>query len=157
MGGCGGSPGMGGTSAGASVALLAWMSPLTLDRCDITAANGGVGGKGGNGGKGGAGKAGALGGAGYSGDAGAGPDAGTMPGGGGKGGTGGNGGPGGSGAGGNGGPSYAIVYKGTAPNKLNGTLLLPGVGGAKGIGGQVEGSSAPDGLPGDAAEEFPVP
>jgi hypothetical protein len=148
---------MGGTGAGASVALLTWMSPLTLDRCDITAANGGAGGKGGNGGKGGAGKAGALGGAGYSGDAGAGPDAGTMPGGGGKGGTGGNGGPGGSGAGGNGGPSYAIVYKSTAPTKLNGSIVAHGAGGTRGTGGQLEGAKAPDGKNGDAADDFAVP
>jgi hypothetical protein len=152
---------MGGTSAGASVALLSWMSPLALDRCDISAANGGAGGKGGNGGKGGAGKAGAPGGDAYrgDGDAGsdAGSDAGTTPGSGGKGGTGGNGGPGGSGAGGNGGPSYAIVYKGTAPNKLNGTIVAHGAGGMRGMGGQVETVKAPDGQNGNAADDFVVP
>ncbi|HMJ50857.1 MAG TPA: hypothetical protein VK540_02245, partial [Polyangiaceae bacterium] len=93
----------------------------------------------------------------YGGDAGPAPDAGMGLGKGGSGGPGGNGGNGGSGAGGNGGPSYALVYKGTAPTQLNGTLLTHGTGGAKGIGGTVDLVTAPDGLPGTAGDEFPVP
>jgi len=156
MGGCGGTPGMGGASAGASIALLSWMSPITLDRCELMSAAGGGGGNGGKGGKGGVGKAGAPGGAGYTGDAGA-ADAGTGPGKGGTGGPGGNGGNGGSGAGGNGGPSYAIVYKGMVPTKLNGTIVAHGAGGAKGMGGSVDSVKAPDGLVGAAADDFAVP
>ena len=113
-------------------------------------------GAGGKGGIGGEGKAGGNGGAAY-GDADAGADAGTRVGQGGSGGPGGKGGNGGSGAGGNGGPSYALVYKGTAPNKLNGTTLVHGAGGAKGIGGSIDTVKAPDGIVGTAAEEFSVP
>src|SRR5688572_20784379 len=115
------------------------------------------GGNGGKGGIGGEGKPGAAGGAAYGGDAGPDPDAGTGLGKGGNGGPGGKGGNGGSGAGGNGGPSYAIVYKGTAPTKLNGTALVHGIGGAKGTGGSIDNVKAPDGLVGATAEEFPVP
>jgi hypothetical protein len=155
MGGCGGGPGMGGASAGASVALLSWMSSLTLERCELISVDGGAGGKGGNGGVGGEGKAGGAGGAAY-GDADAGSDAGVGLGKGGNGGPGGKGGNGGSGAGGNGGPSYALVYRGSAPTKLNGTSLVHGAGGAKGAGGSVENAKAPDGVVGTAGEEFAV-
>jgi hypothetical protein len=157
MGGCGGSPGKGGASAGASVALLTWMSTVTLDHCELVSASGGAGGKGGNGGKGGEGKAGGPGGAGYGDDAGISPDAGPVLGKGGHGGNGGPGGNGGSGAGGNGGPSYALVYKGTAPTRLNGTSLAHGGAGAKGVGGSIDDIRAPDGMPGTAGEEFAVP
>jgi len=157
MGGCGGLPGRGGASAGASVALLSWMSTLTLERCELISVNGGVGGNGGNGGLGGEGKPGGAGGAAYAGDAGPDPDAGMGLGKGGNGGSGSKGGNGGSGAGGNGGPSYALVYKGTAPHKLNGTSLVHGTGGEKGIGGSLDIAKAPDGIVGTAAEEFAVP
>jgi hypothetical protein len=152
MGGCGGKPGTGGASGGASVAVLNWQSALTLDRCELVATDGGAGAKGGNGGPGGAGKPGAPGGLAYDG-----PDGGTSVGKAGSGGAGGNGGPGGSGAGGNGGPSYALVYKGDTPTKLNGTLLAHGAGGAKGIGGGLDVAKAPDGFAGGSADEFSVP
>jgi hypothetical protein len=84
-------------------------------------------------------------------------DAGVGLGKGGNGGPGGPGGNGGSGAGGNGGPSYAIVYKGMAPTKLNGTVVAHGAGGLKGTGGSVDNAKAPDGLTGLAADDFPVP
>jgi hypothetical protein len=148
MGGCGGEPGTGGASAGASVALISWMSLLTLDRSELTSAAGGSGGSGGNGGKGGKGQSGGTGGAAYEGDAGA-----PL----GKGGNGGPGGNGGSGAGGNGGPSCALVYKGTAPTKLNGTVVVHGPAGLKGTGGSVDNAKAPDGLTGTVADEFAVP
>jgi hypothetical protein len=157
MGGCGGSPGMGGASAGASVALLVWMSPLTLDGCNLTAGAGGAGGNGGKGGVGGKGKDGALGGAGFVGEAGAPADGGVGLGPGGQGGPGGNGGNGGSGAGGNGGPSYGVVYKGTVPTKVGGTVIAHGAGGGKGMGGSVGSAKAPDGTVGPAADEFAVP
>jgi hypothetical protein len=157
MGGCGGAPGMGGASAGASVALLNWMSTVTLDHCELISGAGGGGGNGGKGGKGGLGKDGGFGGAAYTGDAGASPDAGVGLGKGGNGGPGGHGGNGGSGAGGNGGPSYAVVYKGTAPTKMNGTIVAHGAGGAKGMGGSVDGAKAPDGVVGFAADDFLVP
>ena len=57
---------------------------------------------------------------------------------GGSGGKGGNGGNGGAGAGGNGGPSWGIVFKGIAPQKLNTTIVLGG-GGIKGNGGAAPG------------------
>jgi len=155
MGGCGGSAGIGGASGGASVALLTWMAPITLDQCELTSSAGGTGGKGGNGGNGGFGKWGALGGHAYTGDAGAPGGAGIGMGA--TGGPGGNGGNGGSAAGGDGGPSYTIVYKGSAPIKLNGTLLAHREGGAKGIGGAVTNVKAPDGLIGGAADDFIVP
>jgi hypothetical protein len=157
MGGCGGQPGTGGASGGASVALLAWNSPITLDHCDLLSAAGGSGGNGGAGGKGGQGNPGATGGAAYTGDAGPMPDAGVGLGKGGNGGTGGNGGNGGSGAGGNGGPSYAIVYKGALPTKQNSTSVSHGAAGTKGSGGSVDNVKAPDGLAGLAADEFAVP
>lgn len=160
MGGCGGSAGTGGGSGGASVALLSWQSAITLDRCELIALVGGAGGKGGNGGMGGVGGMGAPGGAGYESDAGSAPDAGSSPdaghtelGPGGNGGPGGKGGNGGSGAGGNGAPSHAIVFKGTTPAKLNGTLLTHGLGGAGGIGGSVDTLKAPDGLVGISSDE----
>jgi hypothetical protein len=151
MGGCGGEPGTGGASAGASVALISWLSALTLDHCELISAAGGNGGNGGNGGKGGKGQSGGAGGAAYEGDAGA------PLGKGGNGGPGGNGGNGGSGAGGNGGPSCALVYKGMAPTKLNGTVVMHGAAGLKGTGGWVDNAKAPDGLTGTVADEFTVP
>jgi hypothetical protein len=157
MGGCGGTPGKGGSSAGASIAMLSWSSAITLDRCELISGAGGGGGNGGKGGTGGQGKPGASGGAAYAGDAGPMPDAGMGLGKGGNGGPGGNGGNGGSGAGGNGGPSYAIVYKGTKPTPVNGTIVAHGAGGAKGLGGTVDNVKAPDGVVGAAADEFAVP
>jgi hypothetical protein len=151
MGGCGGKLGTGGASGGASVAILSWNSDVTLDACQLISAAGGAGGKGGNGGPGGNGKDGAVGGAAYA------VDGGIPIGNGGKGGFGGIGGPGGSGAGGNGGPSYALVYSGTAPAKQNGTTVTPGAGGAKGLGGSVLTLPAPDGAVGASAAEYPVP
>jgi hypothetical protein len=149
MGGCGGGPGLGGGSGGASVALLSFASSLRLDRCELVSAGGGAGGKGGNGGLGGMGAIGAAGGDAYAGDAG--PAIGK----GGSGGKGGNGGPGGSGAGGSGGPSYALVFKGELPLRLNGTTLIAGLGGAAGLGGLVVGAvKAEDGAVGAAAEQL---
>ena len=152
MGGCGGKPGNGGAGGGAAVAVLSWQSTLTLDHCELVAAEGGAGGNGGNGGLGGLGKSGGAGGAAF--DA---PDGGISIGKAGNGGAGGNGGPGGSGAGGNGGPSYALVYKGDTPTKLNGTMLAHAAGGAKGIGGSVAMTKAPDGFAASSADEFSVP
>ena len=151
MGGCGGTPGTGGAAGGASVALLVWTSGLTLEMCELLSRDGGAGGKGGNGGLGGLGQPGAEGGPGVT------VDGGTPIGKGGHGGPGGNGGPGGSGAGGNGGPSYALVFKGTIPIRNGANLLTPGIGGARGIGGTILTVPAPSGTPGPAVAEFAVP
>ncbi|MFZ5892322.1 MAG: hypothetical protein ACOY0T_14785 [Myxococcota bacterium] len=128
MGGCGGKGGTGGEAGGASVALLSWDSKVTLDTCELVASSGGAGGKGGNGGAGGAGKAGAEGGLGFA-------DSTNELGKGGNGGKGGDGGVGGPAAGGNGGPSYALVFHGPIPLKVNATTLATGNGGAGGPGG----------------------
>jgi hypothetical protein len=152
MGGCGGPPGSGGASGGASVALLSWMSQITVDGCDLVASEGGAGGKGGNGSLGNAGQPGASGGDGFV------PDGGGVTiGKGGTGGPGGHGANGGSGAGGNGGPSYGLVSKGTAPIKTNDTMITPGPGGARGIGGVLMGAKALDGSLGASAGELIMP
>jgi hypothetical protein len=148
MGGCGGPPGSGGASGGASIALLSWMSQVTLDGCELVASEGGAGGKGGNGSLGNDGKSGAAGGV---------PDGGVAIGMGGSGGPGGHGGNGGSAAGGNGGPSHALVSKGTAPTRTNDTLLTPGSGGAKGVGGVLMGAKALDGFVGASTAELIMP
>lgn len=146
MGGCGGKKGLGGNGGGASVAVLAWESPLTLDQCDLIAKDGGAGGKGGNGGAAGAGARG-----GEAGLAGSGLATGIAAAG--RGGDGGPGGPGGSGSGGTGGPSYPLVEHNTAITKIGGTLTK-GSGGAPGSGG-VLGTllAAPSGFAGDAQLE----
>jgi hypothetical protein len=152
MGGCGGPPGSGGASGGASIALLSWMSQVTLDGCDLVASEGGAGGKGGNGSLGNDGKPGAPGGMTSMPDGG-GVTIGTA----GSGGPGGHGGNGGSAAGGNGGPSHALVSKGTAPIKTIDTMLTPGAGGAKGIGGVLMGAKALDGSVGASTAELIMP
>ena len=152
MGGCGGPSGSGGASGGTSVALLTWMSQVTLDGCDLVASEGGAGGKGGNGSLGNDGKPGAAGGDAFV------PDGGSVTiGMAGNGGPGGHGGNGGSAAGGNGGPSHALVSKGTAPVKTNDTMLTPGAGGAKGIGGILMGAKALDGFVGASSAELIMP
>lgn len=147
MGGCGGKAGAGGASGGASVALLSWDSKVTLDACELVAGNGGAGGKGGAGGAGGLGKTGADGGLGLS-------DSSNSLGAAGKGGKGGDGGMGGPGAGGNGGPSYALVFHGTTPLKLNETTLAPGMGGAGGPGGGSDALHGANGNAGRSAEQL---
>ncbi len=152
IGGCGGRHGKGGASGGASVALLTWASAVSLDACELVAGRGGSGGNGGIGGSGGIGGDGSIGGSGFYG-----PDSGipvAWPGG--QGGQGGNGGSGGPGAGGNGGPSYLMVYQGSAPVIAN-TKLVRGVGGRHGTGGRV-GNDAPaaDGIDGEVAVQFLV-
>jgi hypothetical protein len=147
MGGCGGKGGGGGAAGGASVALLSWDSKVTLDACELVAGNGGPGGKGGSGGAGGTGKNGADGGLGLS-------DSTNSLGPGGKGGKGGDGGIGGPGAGGNGGPSYAVVFHGTSPVKLNETTLAPGTGGAAGPGGVSGTTTGANGSAGRSGEQL---
>ncbi len=148
MGGCGGKLGTGGASSGASIALLSWQSAITLDSCRLTAGRGGAGGKGGDGGPGGLGKPGAAGGSGLV----NGSDTIAK---GGNGGPGGNGSTGGAGAGGSGGPSYALVYKGTKPTGSS-TTFTPGTGGSAGPGG-TGAAKAPDGASGPSSSEFAVP
>ena len=118
-----------------------------LDACELVAGNGGAGGKGGNGGAGGLGKNGADGGLGLS-------DSTNSLGPGGKGGKGGDGGIGGPGAGGNGGPSYALVFHGTSPVKLNETTLAPGTGGAAGPGGVSGTTTGANGSAGRSGEQL---
>ncbi len=147
MGGCGGAKGTAGGGGGASVALLSWSSSVTLDDSELVSADGGDGGKGGNGGPGGSGGAGAPGGT----------NGGTVMGSGGDGAKGGSGGPGGSGSGGTAGPSYALVFHGTAPAKTGTVMLTAASGGIAGKGGSAGGvgvNPAPDGSSGQSAKEF---
>ncbi len=148
MGGCGGTKGLGGGGGGASIALLSWMSDVTLDGATLVAKSGGAGGKGGNAGPGGSGGGGAAGGG----------NGGTALGSAGRGGDGGQGGPGGSGSGGTGGPSHALVFHGTAPTKTTAPTLMAAAGGAKGVGGMVlGGEKAPDGSEGASTPEHQQP
>ncbi len=148
MGGCGGKGGKGGDGGGASVALVVWNSPITLDHCVLRSAGGGHGGDGGDGGQGGLGRPGGTGGE---------DTLWNSPGA--DGGHGGDGGPGGAGSGGTGGPSYGIAYKGAEPTRVNGTALYPGFGGDPGFGGVTTGISgtAPKGFAGDSQNTFAIP
>jgi hypothetical protein len=144
MGGCGGTKATGGGGGGASVALFSWSSSVTLDSCELISNTGGAGGKGGDAGQGGGGKTGGT------------KGLGGGLGDGGGGGDGGSGGPGGSGSGGTGGPSFALVWQGTAPTKIGSVNLTPGGGGQKGIGGAVQIvaiNKAPDGSDGATGQE----
>ncbi len=142
LGGCGGFKGTKGTGGGASIALLAWDSGVTLEQCTLTAGDGGKGGDGGNGGAASNGRLGAPGGFDATGDT---ASAGQA-------GPGGKGGNGGSGSGGTGGPSYAVVHHGTAPVNSGSTFAF-GSGGGIGKGGSVGGAfPAPDGTVGAAGE-----
>ena len=112
----------GGGEGGASVAILSWMSGVSLDACELVSQGGGAGGKGANGGLGGAAEEGAEGGAGdtvmhWQWWARRSRRCWRL---------------GGCGAGGNGGASHVLVYKGTAPAKSAGTTLTTGVGGVAG-------------------------
>ncbi len=148
MGGCGGFGGKKGTGGGASIALVQWSSTVTLDGCTLTASAGGKGGDGGNGGAGSTGQNGQVGGWAAHID--------MVTGGAGA--PGGNGGPGGSGSGGSGGPSHALVLHGQAPTEIGTVSLVPGSGGAKGVGGQaVGGGKAPDGAEGASSPKVVVP
>jgi hypothetical protein len=150
MGGCGATGGQGGQGGGASVALLLWTSPLSLNGCTLTSESGGAGGAGGNGAFGGGGGQGGAGGFGV----------GAVIGVGGTGGSGGTGGDSASGAGGTGGPSYGIAYHGAAPVLDEDTSIVVGAGGAAGDGGTVQGEPSKDGpagSPGQAATDFQQP
>lgn len=119
-GGCGGLAGEGGKGGGASIALTAFQSQVTLVDSDFVA---GSGGKGGGGGKGQLG----------------GPGAGGGPGGTGacQGGAGAKGGDGGHGGGGAGGPSIGVAWKGTKPVRTGGSIKIATIaasGGADGLG-----------------------
>jgi len=142
QGGCGGSGGNAGTGAGASIALLAYSSPVKLANCTLSAAAGAAGGAGGKGQNGQEG--------GFHGNAG---------GNGCQGGNGGIGGSGGGGGGGAGGVSVGIGYFGAAPI-VDGTTVtnattqpgvtsgIAGAGGAAGPPGAA-GAGSPAGLVGD--------
>jgi len=126
-GGCGGIAGEGGKGGGASIAVSAYDSDVTLEDCALIATSGGNGGAGGVGQLGGSGSSGALGGSGAC-----------------AGGAGGKGGNGGHGGGGAGGPSIALAWKGTKPLRTDGSLKVSTVaaaGGADGTG-QTVGSGA---------------
>jgi hypothetical protein len=142
MGGCGGIHGGAGGGGGASIALLSWDSTVVLDTATLAAAAGGTGGAGGNAALGGGGKDGAAGGDPFSGV----PKIAA----GGRGERGGDGGIGGAGSGGTGGPSFAIVFHGTAATLVGDTVLTNGAGGKKGAGGKLGATSADDGFDGVA-------
>lgn len=144
-GGCGGKAGGGGRSGGSSIALVSINSNnavVTLNSCKLQTAKGGDGGSGGDAQLGGDGGDAGKGGAGLPPNLPAGCD-------GGKGGRGGNGGPGGGGAGGH---SLAIAYNGLKPASTKSTLK-PGIPGAPGIGGKIDGVAGLDGDPGMAPAE----
>jgi uncharacterized protein YjbI with pentapeptide repeats len=140
-GGCRAGAGGGGTQGGASFALLAVRSSVSVTRAKLVSGTGGDGSSGGAGGRGGQGGAGAAG-------------ATNKDGGyGGAGATGGAGGAGGGGAGGNGGPAIGAALVGGAA--IAGTpTFYPGQSGNPGEAGQggtpiVEGAcTAPKGDPG---------
>lgn len=148
-GGCGGNAGKGGTAGGSSIALVSINSGLTLDVCELVAADGGNGGNGGLGQRGGNG-----------GDPGKGGDGvGTSKTAcdGDRGGQGGNGGPGGGGVGGH---SLGVAYLGNAPAGLelaavqigkSGTGGQPGSGvtgkGSDGVAASSRAFDAPDAGP----------
>jgi hypothetical protein len=115
-GGCGGSGGGFGAGGGASVALLAFDSPVQLFSAILTAAQAGAGG------------AGAAGGTGIAGGM---RGSGTSC----NGGNGGTGSTGGAGGGGAGGVSIGILYQGTPPVSDAMTTVTPGTAGAAGAGG----------------------
>jgi Pentapeptide repeats (8 copies) len=123
-GGCGGAGGLGGQQGGASFAVLAANSTLTLTQSRIVGGLGGAGGQGGPAGTGGAGGSGAGGGAPHS-------QAGT----GGQGGNGGAGGGGAGGTGGNGGPAIGVALVGNASIAGTGTVFYSGGSGGYGSGG----------------------
>ncbi|MEO6600328.1 MAG: hypothetical protein ABIQ16_10680, partial [Polyangiaceae bacterium] len=150
MGGCGGTLATGGKGGGGSIAVLSWNSSLTLVNSSLVASSGGAGGKGGKAGTGGAGKSGGQGG---------GVDTQHGVGAGGGGGSGGPGGNGGNGAGGTGGPSIALVYSMTEPAMDALSTLVPGTGGAAGVGGTYGNvnTKAPDGTLGVAKDKYVVP
>lgn len=131
-GGCGGQPGGAGQSAGSSFALVSVNAMITLDTVMLTSVDGGTGGVGGDGQPGGQG--------GNGGTAGSSNGDGSVSAcGGGKGGQGGRG---SSGGGGLGGHSAGIAFKGTAPVQAKKVTILHGKGGAGGIGGDMDMTSA---------------
>ncbi|MDI3285361.1 hypothetical protein [Polyangium sp. 15x6] len=123
-GGCGGKGGEGGKGGGASVALISADATVALTDCKLEA------GQGGNGGPGGQSQSGGNGGFGGKGGEGANGSKNAC-----SGGIGGNGGRGGPGGGGAGGPSIAIAHSGKAPEKRDGTTVLPGTPGEGGLDG----------------------
>jgi hypothetical protein len=136
-GGCGGAGGPGGKGGGASVALLAFNSPVVVTESDLISSDAG------DGGSGAAGQAGQL-------EVGFG---GLQTPSGCSGGNGAAGGDGAAGGGGAGGVSAAIAYKGEKPT-LTGGNAVSGEKGAPGVGG-VPGSN--DGVDGDEGVEVLLP
>jgi hypothetical protein len=137
-GGCGGAGGKAGQGGGASIALAVFESAVTLDHCELAAADAG---KGGNGI---AGQTGQM----ESGFAGNGTLGGCQ---GGVGGLGGDGVPSGAGAGG---ISVGIIWKGDAAPTQSGLTVTTGTAGAKGIGGD---PGMNDGVDGVAQEVLKTP
>ncbi len=136
-GGCGGKGGKAGTAGGSSIALVTIDSDLSLDRCELTASDGG---KGGNGGQG---QGGGSGGSPGSGGLGAGNPLSNPGCDGGKGGKGGNGGPGGGASGGH---SIGVAYRGAAPAGLElSSIQVALKGGPGGKSGSELGGTGADG------------
>lgn len=131
-GGCGGQPGGAGQSAGSSFALVSLNAMVTLDTVTLTSVDGGHGGVGGDGQPGGQG--------GNGGTAGGSNGDGSVSAC--NGGKGGQGGRGSSGGGGLGGHSAGIAFKGTAPTQVKKVTIVHGKGGAGGIGGDMDMTSA---------------
>ncbi len=130
MGGCGGKKGTGGKGGGASVGLLLFNSPTTLDDTTVHASIGGHGQNGGRGAWGGWGSLGAPGGADVSGVI---------------------------GGCGSGGPSVAIVYTGPGPVRQNTVQLEFSIGGGLGYGvGEVCAVAAPNGHNGQSTDILDV-
>lgn len=140
VGGCGGAGGPRGTGGGASVAIVAYQTPIVLEQTLLTARAAGRGGNGGNGqlAQGGGLKS---------------TRAGRN---GGVGGPGGHGGSGGGGGAGSGGISAGIAYKGIAPTIEGAELVAAsnfagvafGAPGAKGLKGRGAAGYDASGLPG---------
>jgi hypothetical protein len=141
-GGCGGKGGGAGTGGGASIALISATSLLTFTESKLVAGEGGRGGAGGDGQAGGVGGPGGKGGLqGFYG----------LPGcDGGHGGKGGKGAPGGGGAGG---PSYVIAVSGSMPVIGEDSVVLPGIAGKGGPGGEAN-AAANAGVDGTAGDIF---
>jgi hypothetical protein len=129
-GGCGGAGGLAGKGGGASIALLAFNSPVVINDSDLVAGDAGDGGSGAVGQDGQAEF-------GFAGDGATGAC------------DGGNGGPGGKGAaggGGAGGVSAGIAYKGDKPSATGGNQQFgekgnPGLGGSPGTNDGVDGTA----------------
>ncbi len=138
-GGCGGSPGGGGGWGGASIAVMAYETPLVLEASELMTGDGG------DGGQGGAGSTGGTGGAGGEGTEVDLTIDGVEKGMGGDGGDGGTGGTGGGGSGGMGGASVGIMSRGAEVSIDEFTTFDLGEVGEGGSGAG-EDNDGPDGV-----------